>query len=140
MSNKVVMFIVGLIILAFAVPAFAYTTEQAANGKVLYGQNCAACHGANGEGGVVPEQFGKKLAGQKVSPVAGPGYLPKMKTAGQAYEFAKKNMPANKPGSLKSDEYLDIIAFALQANNVPPDGKPLTPTSAQKIKLAGGEK
>jgi cytochrome c len=140
MSNKIVKLIACLMIMAFVVPAFAYTTDQASNGKVLYGKNCAVCHGANGEGGTVPEQFGKKLAGQKASPVAGPGYLPKMKTAGQAYELAKKNMPPNKPGSFKSDEYLDIISFALQANNVPPDGKPLTPDSAKKIKLAGGEK
>jgi cytochrome c len=116
----------------------AYTMEQASKGKVLYGNHCAVCHGANGEGGTVPAQFGK-MAGTKVSPVAGPGYLPKMKTAGQAYEFAKKNMPANKPASLKDKEYLDIIAFALQANSVKADGKPLTPSSAKVIKLAGGE-
>jgi mono/diheme cytochrome c family protein len=127
MSNKIVKLIVCLIILAFALPVFAYTTEQASNGKALYARNCAVCHGANGEGGRAPA-------------VAGPGYLPKMKTAGQAYDFARENMPANKPGSLKNDEYLDIISFVLQANNVPPDGKPLTPASANKIKLADGEK
>jgi mono/diheme cytochrome c family protein len=118
--------------------AFAYTAEQAASGKALYGKYCAACHGANGEGGTVPQQFGK-LAGSKASPVAGQGYLPKMKTAGEAYEFAKKNMPGDKPGSLKSEEYLEIISFALQANGVNPDGKPLTPDSAKEIKLAGGK-
>lgn len=140
MLHKIWQVILCFMILSFvAATAFAYTTEQASNGKVLYGKYCAVCHGANGEGGTVPEQFGK-LAGKKVSPVAGPGYLPKMKTAGQAYDFAKKNMPANKPGSLKDNEYLDIISFALQANNVQPDGKPLTPASAKKIKLAGGEK
>lgn len=139
MSHKIWKVILCLMILAFAVAtASAYTTEQASNGKVLYGKYCAICHGANGEGGTVPAQFGK-MAGTKASPVAGPGYLPKMKTAGMAYEFAKKNMPANKPGSLKDNEYLDIISFALQANNVNPDGKPLTPESAKKIKLAGGE-
>jgi polar amino acid transport system substrate-binding protein len=140
MSRKSWRLIVCLMILVFGVAtAFAYTTEQASNGKALYGKNCAVCHGANGEGGTVPAQFGK-MAGTKASPVAGPGYLPKMKTAGQAYEFAKKNMPANKPGSLKDNEYLDIISFALQANNVKADGKPLTPDSAKMIKLAGGEK
>ena len=140
MSKKIWQLVLCLMILAFAVAtAFAYTTEQASNGKVLYGKYCAICHGANGEGGTVPEQFGK-IAGTKASPVAGPGYLPKMKTAGQAYDFAKKNMPANKPGSLKDNEYLDIISFALQGNNVKPDGKSLTPASAKMIKLAGGEK
>lgn len=139
MSIKIRQLILCLMILAFVGgTALAYTTEQASNGKVLYGNHCAVCHGAKGEGGTVPAQFGK-IAGTKVSPVAGPGYLPKMKTAGQAYEFAKKNMPANKPGSLKDNEYLDIIAFALQANSVKADGKPLTPSSAKAIKLAGGE-
>jgi cytochrome c len=128
-----------LVVLAFATSAFAYTAEQATKGKELYVKYCAVCHGANGEGGTVPQQF-EKLAGMKVPPVAGPGYLPGMKTAGQVYDFAKKNMPGNKPGSLKSNEYLDIISFALQANDVKPDGKPLTRASAKKIKLAGGEK
>jgi cytochrome c len=128
---------VTILILSVAA-AFAYTDKQAANGKVLYGKYCASCHGANGEGGMVPQQFGK-LAGTKVPPVVGPGYLPKMKTAGEAYEFAKKNMPGDKPGSLKSKEYLDIISFALQANGVKPDGKSLTAKSAKKIKLANGK-
>jgi polar amino acid transport system substrate-binding protein len=139
MSQKSWRLIVCLLILVFGVAtAFAYTTEQASNGKALYGKNCGVCHGANGEGGTVPAQFGK-MAGTKASPVAGPGYLPKMKTAGEAYEFAKKNMPANKPGILKDSEYLDIISFALQANDVKPDGKALTPESAKMIKLAGGK-
>jgi cytochrome c len=136
--KQVKQLIVCLIILAFVVPVFAYTTDQASKGKELYGKYCAVCHGANGEGGAVPQQFGK-LAGLKAPPVAGPGYLPGMKTAGQTYSFAKKNMPANNPGSLKDNEYLDIIAFALQANNVKPDGKPLTPDSAKKIKLSHGK-
>ncbi len=62
-----------------------------------------------------------------------------METVGQVYDFASRNMPANKPGSLKSEEYLDIISFALQANGFEPDGKPLTPASAKDIKLSGGK-
>jgi polar amino acid transport system substrate-binding protein len=125
-----------VMVLALSVAAaFAFTTQQAENGKALYVKNCAVCHGDNGQGGTVPQQFGK-IAGSKASPVAGPGYLPKMKTAGEAYEFAMKNMPADKPGSLKSEEYLDVISFALQANGVKPDGKALTPDSAKEIKLA----
>jgi S-disulfanyl-L-cysteine oxidoreductase SoxD len=138
MSHKIRQLILCLMVLAFVTPAFAYTTDQASNGKELYGKYCAVCHGANGEGGAVPEKFGK-LAGKKAPPVAGPGFLPGMKTVRQVYDFAKKDMPGDKPGSLKSKEYLDIISFALQANNIKPDGKPLTPASAKKIKLSGGE-
>jgi len=139
MSHKVWQLILCLMVLAFAVTAFAYTTDQASKGKELYVKYCAVCHGAHGEGGTVPAQF-TSLAGKKVPPVAGPGFLPGMKDIGQVYDFAKKNMPGNKPGSLKSNEYLAIISFALEANGIKPDGKPLTPASAKKIKLSGGEK
>ena len=138
MSHKGLQLIICSVIVALAVPAFAYTTDQASNGKELYVKNCAVCHGAGGEGGPVPEQFGK-LAGMKAPRLVGQGFLPGMKTVGQVYDFAKKKMPGNKPGSLKSSEYLDIISFALQANGVQPDDKPLTPASAKKIKLSGGK-
>ena len=138
MSRKIWQLIPCVMILAFAATVFAYTTDQASNGKALYVKYCAVCHGANGEGGTVPEQFGK-LAGTKVPPVAGPGFLPGMKNVGQVYDFASKNMPGDKPGSLKDSEYLEVISFALEANGVKPDGKPLTPASAKKIKLGGGK-
>jgi cytochrome c len=123
-----------LMILVFAAPAFAYTADQAASGKELYVKNCAVCHGAGGEGGPVPQQFGK-LAGKAAPRLVGPGFLPGMKSVGEVYEYAKKNMPGDKPGSLKDSEYLEIISFDLQANGIQPDGKPLTPASAKKIKL-----
>ena len=135
MSHKIWQLILCLMVLAFVVTSFAYTTDQASKGKELYVKYCAVCHGANGEGGPVPEQFGK-LAGKKAPTLVGPGHLPGMKTVGQVYDFAKQNMPGNKPGSLKSEEYLDIISFALQANGIEPDSKPLTPTSAKEIKLS----
>jgi S-disulfanyl-L-cysteine oxidoreductase SoxD len=127
-----------LVILAFITTAFAYTTDQASKGKELYVKYCAVCHGAGGEGGTVPEQFGK-LAGMKVPRLVGPGFLPGMKSVGQVYDFAKKNMPGDRPGSLKENEYLEIISFALQANGVKPDGKTLTPATAKEIKLGGGK-
>ena len=135
MSHIISQLILCFMILALVATAFAYTTDQASNGKELFVKNCAFCHGAHGTGGTVPEQFGE-LAGLKASPLVGPGFLPGMKTVGQVYEFASKYMPANKPGSLKSSEYLDIISFSLQANGIKPDGKPLTPDSAQEIKLS----
>ncbi len=140
MLQKIWGMILCLMVLAFCVTAaLAYTDEQAAKGKELYVKHCAVCHGAGGEGGTVPQQFGKN-AGKMVPRLVGPGGLPGMKTVGQVYDTAKKLMPLDKPGSLKSNEYLDIISFALQANNIKPDGKPLTPDSAKKIKLGGGEK
>ena len=101
MSRRIFQLVACLMILAFVATASAYTTDQAAKGKELYVKYCAVCHGAGGEGGTVPAQFGK-LAGMKVPRLVGPGFLPGMKSVGQVYDFAKKNMPGDKPGSLKS--------------------------------------
>ena len=101
MSHKIWQLILCLMILAFWVAtAFAYTTEQASNGKELYVKYCAVCHGASGEGGTVPEQFGKN-AGKKVPRLVGPGYLPGMKTVGQVYDFAKKEDAGEQAGQLE---------------------------------------
>jgi len=134
MSHAIRQLALCVMILAFVATVFAYTTDQASNGKDLYSRNCAVCHGASGGGGTVPDEFGQ-LKGLQAPPLVGPGRLPGMETVGQVYDFASQNMPADKPGSLKSEEYLDIISFALQANGIEPDGKPLTPASAKDIKL-----
>ena len=138
MVNKMSQLILGLTVLAFVATAFAYTTDQASKGKELYVKYCAVCHGASGQGGPVPDQFAN-LKGMKAPPLVGPGHLPGMENVGQVYDFASKNMPGDKPGILKSDEYLAIISFALQANGIKPDGKALTPASAKEIKLTGGK-
>ena len=71
MSHKIWQLILCLMVLPFVGTAFAYTADQASNGKELYVKNCAVCHGAGGQGGTVPGQFGK-LAGMKVPRLVGP--------------------------------------------------------------------
>jgi len=138
MSHTIRQLALCVMIVAFVASAFAYTVDQASSGKDLYVKHCAVCHGAQGQGGPVPNQFGG-LAGLGAPPLVGPGHFPGMETVGHVYDFASRNMPADEPGSLKSEEYLDIISFALQANDIAPDGKPLTPDSAKEIKLSGGQ-
>ncbi|MGD0659578.1 MAG: c-type cytochrome, partial [Syntrophorhabdales bacterium] len=99
MSHAIRQLALCVMILAFVATVFAYTTDQASNGKDLYVKYCAVCHGANGQGGTVPDEFGQ-LKGLKAPPLVGPGRLPGMETVGQVYDFASQNMPANKPGSL----------------------------------------
>ncbi len=120
---------------AVAAAAFAYTAEQAERGQKVFAANCAECHGADGHGGRVPDSI-KGYAGMRVPPVAGPGALPHMATAENVYTFIKQHMPLQKPGSLTDQDYLDIVAFDLKANNVTkPNGKPLTVQDLPAIKL-----
>lgn len=115
--------------------AHAEATTQVARGKQLFEQHCASCHGAAGQGTV------------KAPPLVGPDALPltprptaklrktEFHTAQDVALFVAHNMPANKPGSLTTEQYYDILAFDLKANGVDLDHKKLTPVTAAHIKL-----
>jgi cytochrome c len=108
---------------------------QAENGAKLYVKHCAKCHGDQGEGG------------KKAPPVVGKNALPldppatakkrttKFHTAMDVAAFVVKNMPPNKPGSLKTEEYFDILAFDLKANGVDVSKKTINAETAKKIVL-----
>jgi cytochrome c len=132
MRNLLIISVLSLF--AFASTTFAYTTEQAEKGKEIFAKQCAECHGANGAGGTVPDEY-TDYAGMKAPPVVGEVRLPSMKTAGNAYAFVKSHMPLQAPGSLSSDEALAVIAFDLMANGIEADGQPLTAENAKEINL-----
>ena len=122
---------------ALSTVAHAADTEgdQVAQGQKLFAKHCAKCHGKAGEGT------------KKAPPVVGKDALPldprptakvrktQFHTAQDVAEFVAAKMPANKPGSLKTDEYYDILAFDLKANGVDVTGKKIDPQTAAEIKL-----
>jgi len=118
-----------------AATVVAYTAEQASKGQEVYSAHCAVCHGADGHGGKVPEAFGG-YAGMKAPPVVGKGALPNMETAENVYTFLKQHMPLQKPGSLSDEEYLNIVAFDVKANNLAkPSNEALMPAQLSGMKL-----
>jgi cytochrome c len=110
-------------------------TEQAAQGGKLYADHCAKCHGAEGQGT------------KKAPPLVGKDALPldprpsqkvrkgQFHTAQDVAQFASTKMPPKKPGSLTSEQYYDIIAFALKANGVDVSNKKIDATTTAAIKL-----
>jgi glucose/arabinose dehydrogenase len=106
--------------------------QQIASGMTLFTQNCARCHGDDGSGTTI------------APPLVGEGALPldpppermvrttQFVTALDVYEFARQYMPADMPGSLSDQTYIDIVAFALHANGIILD-VPLTPDNAEGI-------
>ncbi len=92
-----------------AAPASAslsFDNAQVAHGKRLYSSQCAKCHGANMQGITAPA-----LSGPAFAPASG-SHL----TIGGIYTYMSTNMPADRPGKLKDDEYADIMAYLLNAN------------------------
>jgi alcohol dehydrogenase (cytochrome c) len=83
-----------------SIGAAPYTPQQVAAGSALYGQNCAACHGARLQGVSAPALTGAAMAHAKLD-------------LSQTRTIVTTQMPLNAPGSLKPEQYAAIIAYML---------------------------
>ena len=122
-----------LLLLAIAVTARpiaaqstgVYTAEQATAGAKVYVASCAMCHGQSLEG----------LSGPAL---AGPAFIGKWtgQTADDLHYIMSTQMPQTAPGSLKPDEYLDLVAYVLQQNKYAAGSVPLTAATLKSVKIA----
>jgi mono/diheme cytochrome c family protein len=108
---------------AAAGQAVSYTTAQAEAGARAYTASaCAACHMPDLSGGEGPPLIGSAFTsnwgGGPVSALL---------------SFVKENMPATAPGSLSDQTYVELVAYLLSMNDVPPGGAPLTMGAAGMI-------
>jgi cytochrome c len=98
--------------------------DQVATGQSLYGDNCASCHGASGEGkGKAPPVVGKSAL--PLDPRPGSKRTAQFKTVADVAVFVKASMPPAAPGSLTEEQYWAILAFDLKANGIDLGGKTL---------------
>ncbi len=102
-----------------SVPSF--DNKQVAHGKTLYSSACAKCHGANLQG-----MAGPALSGPAFAPT-GHSHL----TIGGIYKYMSTNMPADRPGQMKDQEYADIMAFLLYSNGYRAKATKLTADTAR---------
>ena len=84
-----------------------FSNAQAKRGDKLYAQHCAMCH--------MVDMGGKEPAPE----LAGDNFLSKWlgHNVGELYTRISTTMPAGNPGILKPNEYADLVALLLQANN-----------------------
>jgi len=92
-----------------------YTEEQAMRGQTQYLRACASCHAPDLRGGstapsLVEESFSFQWADT---------------TVGELFERIRMLMPSDRPNSLSSQTYRDVVAFILQANKFPTGEKEL---------------
>ncbi|MGH7654087.1 MAG: c-type cytochrome [Gemmatimonadaceae bacterium] len=83
---------------ASSLPAASFLPSQAARGADLYARRCNSCHGA---GQLIGETFVQSWNNRRVYDL---------------YTLVRSTMPLSSPGGLKDPEYLDIVAYLLQAN------------------------
>ena len=84
-----------------SVKAGVYTAAQAGRGEALFKSKCSSCHTP---GYFTDDNFYTNYAG---------------KPLWELFDVISDSMPEDNPGSLKKEEYADVIAFLLQLNRFP---------------------
>lgn len=108
----------GMVLLAATAEAQS-AKDQIAQGRALFEHYCGRCHKPGGDG---PELTRDALA-------------PKGTALG-LFDFVRVNMPHDAPGTLKEQEYWDILAHVLAAAGFVSGGLPVGPDTAERIRLA----
>jgi S-disulfanyl-L-cysteine oxidoreductase SoxD len=107
-----------------------------AQGKEVYAAKCAACHGEHLEG--VKETGGVALAGGRGSLASSKpmktveSYWPYATTV---FDYVKRAMPFNAPGSLTDDEVYAVTAYILANAHVVPENAILDAASLPKVEM-----
>ena len=104
-----------------------------AQGKSVYTDNCAACHGVNGQGGPKDRLVGGQGTLASDQPIKTVGsFWPYATTL---FDYVHRAMPYQAPGSLSVDDYYAVTAYVLSLNGIlPPDGK-LDKETLPKVKM-----
>jgi mono/diheme cytochrome c family protein len=115
----------SVLIAAIAGPAGAQESPQVRQGAVLFKDNCAKCHGADGKGG---EGYGNPLWGEG-------GVIRKFQNAAELYEYNQLMMPFDNPAAINDKEKLAIVAFILANQNVIKRNDVIDTSRAKVIKI-----
>ncbi len=100
------------------------TFGQAANeGKTVFANRCSKCHGDSGQGITAPAVIGSSAN------------LGKYNTAQGLLNFIDVSMPFDAPGSLSSQDYLNVLSFLLVQNNYVDAGTALDQNQLGNIQL-----
>ena len=122
-------------------PAGSGTAREGAG---VYAQKCAACHGANGEGGAAEALVG---AEPKNTAPFGPDYERWRGTrpdvpftignywpyATTIFDYVRRAMPANAPGTLTANETYGLTAWLLARNGIIDERAPMNMETLPKV-------
>lgn len=122
-----------------------------ATGAKIYAARCIACHGKNGEGikqGTL--QLGPKLIGrnpgdafdfnqstQKEANKTIGNYWPYATTL---FDYIRRAMPQDRPGSLTNDEVYALTAYLLERNQIVQPSAVIDATSLPKVVMPSRDK
>jgi S-disulfanyl-L-cysteine oxidoreductase SoxD len=103
------------------------------HGREVFAQQCAACHGDKGQGGVGDSLVGGQGTLATSNPVRTVGsYWPYAPTL---FDYIRRAMPQNAPGSLSNDDVYAVSAYILHLNGLLPAGAALDTKTMSAIKM-----
>jgi mono/diheme cytochrome c family protein len=103
------------------------------HGREVFDQQCAACHGARGEGGIGEQLVGGQGTLATPKPVKTVGsYWPYAPTL---FDYIRRAMPQNAPESLSSDDVYAVSAYVLSLNGLLPADATLDAKTLSAIKM-----
>jgi cytochrome c5 len=111
-------------------PAASGSVRQ---GRAVYEEKCAACHGASGEGGAGPRLAGGFGTLSSMNPVLSVGsFWPYATTL---YDYINRAMPFDKPQSLTPSEVYALSAYTLRLNGIVGEDAVLDQSSLPAIEM-----
>src|ERR1700751_5781201 len=103
------------------------------HGREVFAQQCAACHGTNGEGGIGEQLVGGQGTLAKPTPGKTVGsYWPYAPTL---FDYIRRAMPQNAPESLSNDDVYAVSAYILHLNGLLPADSEIDAKTMAAIKM-----
>jgi len=104
-----------------------------AQGRQVFADNCAACHGDNGQGGIKDRLVGGQGTLASEAPIKTvDSFWPYATTL---FDYIYRAMPYPTPGSLSNDDTYAVADYLLNLNGILPDDGKLDRESLPKIKM-----
>ena len=111
---------------------------RVAAGEVIYAAKCAACHGAEGEGSTANALVGRQpddafpFAEDQEAPRVIGSYWPYATTI---FDYVRRSMPYDRPGSLTDDEVYSLTAFLLFKNEIITEDAVMSAETLPKVRM-----
>lgn len=118
-------------------PPGAGTARQ---GAVVYAARCAACHGTDGEGTPAGSRL---VADDPHAFISGEDYEAFFKRtignywpyAPTVFDYVRRAMPMDRPGSLSDDEVYAVVAWLLWRNDIIAADEPMDAASLPRVRM-----
>ena len=113
-----------------------------ADGAPIYAARCASCHGKTGKEGPNDVLVGRlpgdafPFARDARTPKTIGSYWPYATTA---FDYIRRAMPPDAPGTLKDDEVYALVAYLLTLNDLVPADAVIDAASLPKVKMPARE-